>query len=385
MAGPGGEAPWLICMTLLILIAFAFGTFIGSFLNVCVHRMPRNESIVLPPSRCYACGTQLTWYDNLPVLGWLLVWGRCRWCGTAFSPRYLIAELVVGGLTALVTWWVVTHPTPWTQVHDVAALVGALAAGLALVWMLYVAAMIDLEHTIIPDELTKSFQLVAPFLAVASATGIRIEEPFPAQWLMQMDVFGGATPQPGRMLAWMGGITGVVILLLLVSVPLARVIYSRFTQEAPWTEDDHRGFRLGVWWFSACTAVQLAVLAGLLVIQPGTWWVLAAVLLAQGILGSIVGWGSLYTVGFLGTVAFRRNAMGFGDVKFLAPIGAFLGPLGIIYAFFAAAIVGAAIGIPLRLMKNQREIPFGPYLAIGALLVVVWGGDLHRRLLTGIW
>jgi prepilin signal peptidase PulO-like enzyme (type II secretory pathway) len=387
---------------LIVCIAFIFGTFIGSFLNVCVHRLPRNESIVTPPSRCYACGTHLTWYDNLPVLGWLLVWGRCRWCGTAFSPRYLFAELGVGALTAATTWWVLlgasARPddfagqvvplmtslgvlqahTPWA-IFGWGAVAAQLAALLVLVWTLYVSSLIDLDHLLIPDEITKSLQVVAPFLAVAAATGWAIEEPLPYGWLVH-GIFDVKSYDPQQLLLWMGAISGGVVVLLLASVPLARWIYSSFTSEAPWSEEDHRGFRIGVWWFCACTAIHMLALTALLLLQPGTWWMLAAVPLAQAILGSLAGWCSLYVVGFLGTIAFRRNAMGFGDVKFLAPIGAFLGPLGVVYAFFAAAIVGTCVGVPQRLLKSMREVPFGPYLAVGALIVLVAGGRFHHWL-----
>ena len=94
----------------------------------------------------------------------------------------------------------------------------------------------------------------------------------------------------------------------------------------------------------------------------------------------MAGWLSLYLVGLLGTLAFKRNAMGFGDVKFLAPIGAFLGPIGVVYAFFAAALVGTIISVPMRLLKESREIPFGPYLAIGSLMVLYGGPRLHHWL-----
>ena len=87
---------------------------------------------------------------------------------------------------------------------------------------------------------------------------------------------------------------------------------------------------------------------------------------------------SLYLVGLLGTIAFRRNAMGFGDVKFLAPIGAFLGPVGVVYAFLAAAVIGTAVGLPLRLLRERREIPFGPYLALGALAMLFAGPAVHH-------
>jgi leader peptidase (prepilin peptidase) / N-methyltransferase len=278
-----------------------------------------------------------------------------------------------------------TQPNPWAGALPGPVVLGlALMPMLVLAWFVYVASVIDLDHQIIPDELTKPMQLLAPFLVMGIGCNVAIEEPLPQQWLLRVDVFGVMTPTPLHLLAWMGGIGVGIIALLLLSVPLARWVYSRFTAQAPWSDDDHRGFRTGIWWFCACTVIQLVALAALLVFTPGGWWGLASLILAQAILGSLAGWCSLYLIGLLGTMAFRRNAMGFGDVKFLAPIGAFLGPLGVVYAFFAAAIIGTCIGVPLRILKSTRETPFGPYLAAGAIAVLVAGGWFHARLLNGI-
>ncbi len=117
-------------------------------------------------------------------------------------------------------------------------------------------------------------------------------------------------------------------------------------------------------------------------LRPSDWWAPLAVQGALAVLGLIAGWMSLYLVGLIGTVVFARNAMGFGDVKFLAPIGAFLGPVGVLYAFFVAAILGTVLGLPMRLLASKREIPFGPYLALGAVVVMFFGTDLHRLLFT---
>ena len=418
-------------MLTLIAVTFLFGTFIGSFLNVCVHRLPRNESVVQPPSRCYSCGTHLPWHDNLPIIGWLLLRGRCRACGTRFSARYLFAEVAVGVLTAATAWWLYSTGTPWVQqMPEMVAFGCAFAALLVLVWNLYVSSLIDLDHYIIPDELTKSFQLIAPFLAVLAGTGLGIETPLPVLWLVSVDAFGATTPTPMNLLMWMGIIGGAVMALLALSIPVARIIYSTLTKEAPWTEEDHRGFRIGVWWFIACTTVHLSVLAGLLCVQPGGWWLLASLLLAQAILGSLVGWFSLYVIGFLGTLVLQKNAMGFGDVKFLAPIGAFLGPVGTCFSFFGAALIGTIVGIPyivrkycatfrwfyargekrssfagkmLRFtekigrlirriaylgpicstLRRRPKVPFGPYLAAGAILALSGGGWFYRRFFEG--
>ena len=97
-----------------------------------------------------------------------------------------------------------------------------------------------------------------------------------------------------------------------------------------------------------------------------------------------MGWTSLYVVGLLGTMAFRRNAMGFGDVKFLAPLGAVIGPTGVLYTFFLASVIGALVGLPQRLLKRGREIPFGPFLAVGAVLAAILGHRIHALVFGGL-
>ena len=358
-------------------LGFAFGAFIGSFLNVCIHRLTRNESVVHPPSRCYGCGTLVQWYDNVPLLSWLLLCGRCRWCGAPFSIRYWLLELGTGLVTGALAWAVFgSHhlgQSVWLgfapSVTGQAVVLGLTLAGLlVLAWFLIVAAVIDAEHTIIPDELTKPLQLLAPFLAAAAGVVLDLGW-HPIAWLTQPDPLGGF--RSGLLALALPALFGLPL-----SLPVARWIYSRYTANAPWSADDHRGFAVGVWWFAGCTAFQLAVAVALLT-MGGPWTGAAGALLGAAILGSLAGWWSLYLVGLLGTMAFKRNAMGFGDVKFLAPIGAFLGPLGVVYAFFAAAVVGAIIGLPLRLL-GRRELPFGPYLVLGTLVVLAAGPQLAR-------
>lgn len=372
------------------LIGFVFGAFVGSFLNVCVHRLPRNESVVHPPSRCYSCGTHVQWYDNLPVVSWLLLWGRCRWCGAAFSPRYLLLELLVAGITAAVVGWAFvgqSAPAPWLLAAGLSEPLARALAGaavLALVYFLLVAALIDLDHMIIPDELTKSFQLAAPFLAVLAGTNLMHPDVLnPDAWLWRRDVYGERTADLTRFALVVGGAVAGSIAVLLATLPLARWIYGRLLPEAQrWGAADHQGFRWGVLVFCAALGLAGAALAAVVVLRPEGWWEPLASQGALALLGSLAGWMSLYLVGLVGTVVFGRNAMGFGDVKFLAPIGAFLGPVGVLYAFFFAAILGTALGLPMRLLASRREIPFGPYLALGAVVVMFAGAELHHLLFS---
>ena len=134
-------------------VAGAFGATIGSFLNVVAYRLPRRESLVSPGSRCPGCETAIKPYDNVPVLGWLWLRGRCRSCRIAISPRYPIVEALTAALAAAV---VLTK-------HSAAGVV----LGLVLVAVLVPVALIDFEHRIIPNKITLPAAIAAVAIGVA--------------------------------------------------------------------------------------------------------------------------------------------------------------------------------------------------------------------------
>ena len=126
---------------------FAFGCIVGSFLNVCIHRMPIGQSVASPPSHCPHCKYSIPWYLNVPILTWLWLRGRCANCQAPIAPRYLLVELLTGVLFAA-TWLVTGDPAnPFPYLPVAAALCLLVAA-------LITATFIDLEHYIIPDEIT---------------------------------------------------------------------------------------------------------------------------------------------------------------------------------------------------------------------------------------
>jgi prepilin signal peptidase PulO-like enzyme (type II secretory pathway) len=399
-------------LIIALVVAGIFGTFVGSFLNVCIHRLPRNESIVAPGSKCYSCGTHVAWYDNIPVISYLVLWGRCRWCGATFSIRYLVIEVLVGLLCAGVVFCLRHYDLAWLspfllaielarghQPGQIYLLVMAAVAGgaiLSLVFYLVVATLTDLAYLIIPDELTKSFQVLAPFLAVLCGTNMqtfglnqqqRPDEglfnllPISFRWMVPpgtQGIHGWSLIGHELVISFFG------TLLLVLSLPLANRIYSRWVPlNQRWKEGDYRSFAVGVAWFTGSltlTTIIITLLCIFTLLNPHSpqvvWMAWLAMQLSQAAMGALTGFGSLYVVGLLGTVLFRRSAMGYGDVKFLAPIGCFLGPLGVVMAFFLAALFGSLVGLPMRLMRAQRELPFGPYLAMGALTVLVCGPRL---------
>lgn len=121
-------------------VAFVLGAVFGSFANVLIYRIPRGESVVLPGSRCPACGKSLPWWENVPLLSFLLLRGRCSGCGASIPARYPAVELLVG---ALATYAVVAHGLSWEALST--AVLG---------FLLVVASCIDLEHRIVPDRIT---------------------------------------------------------------------------------------------------------------------------------------------------------------------------------------------------------------------------------------
>jgi leader peptidase (prepilin peptidase)/N-methyltransferase len=135
-------------MVFAVVLAGVLGLAVGSFLNVVAWRLPRRESLVSPGSRCPSCGTPIAPADNVPVVSWLVLRGRCRACGARISLRYPLVELVTAGLYAAVV------AAEWGDAARV-------ALGIALVTVLVPVTLIDLEHRIIPNRLTGPFALLA--------------------------------------------------------------------------------------------------------------------------------------------------------------------------------------------------------------------------------
>src|ERR1700712_4559291 len=129
-------------------VAAIFGAIVGSFLNVVAYRLPRGESLLHPPSACPSCGTPIKPYDNVPVLGWLWLRGRCRDCKAPISPRYPVVEALTAPLYAAVVI------AKWADKADI-------ALGVALVTLLVPMTIIDLEHRLIPNKLTLPFAILA--------------------------------------------------------------------------------------------------------------------------------------------------------------------------------------------------------------------------------
>jgi leader peptidase (prepilin peptidase)/N-methyltransferase len=241
-----GVDPLIVGGALLVGLAF------GSFLNVCIVRLPHDGSLLRPPSSCPHCRARIAWRDNIPVVSWLLLRGRCRHCGGPISAQYPLIELLVGVLWAgaAFAWGLTLHALA-------GAVLGTILLGIAVT---------DARHMLIPDEFT-----------------------------------------------WGGLVLGLA-------------------------------FALGG----------------------------GGPALVQALLGAAAGFALLYAIAVIGEWVFKEEAMGGGDIKMMAMIGAFVGWQGVLLTVFLGALLGTLIFVPLTLRK-KRLVPFGVFLAVGAAAAFVAG------------
>ncbi|MBI5779707.1 MAG: prepilin peptidase [Planctomycetes bacterium] len=255
-------------------VIFLFGIIIGSFLNVCIFRLPREGmSILKPGSFCPACKIPIRWYQNVPLFSFIILGGKCAQCSARIPLRYPLVEFLTGALFVLSAYW---YLAPFDSPADGERIV-RFAVTIYLASILVVATFIDIDFRIIPDELTVSG----------------------------------------------------IILALLVSA-LFPLLHKPVFQALP-------SFANGLF---------------------------------SSLAGIIVGGGVVYLVGVFGKLVFRKDAMGFGDVKLMAFLGGFLGWESTLYIFIVACFIGSIIGITLYFITKDHYIAFGPYIALAALVVM---------------
>lgn len=344
--------------TLFALVAFLLGAAIGSFLNVGIYRLPREISIKEPRrSFCPICKTQIPWHQNIPIVSWLFLRGRCANCGARIAFRYFGVELLTA-LLFLAVWQVF----PWK----------IAVAYWVFVSILLIATFVDLEHFIIPDQITIGGTIagiVASFLvpelmsadsrlaglirsALAAACGyvilwivleggkiafgrkrVKLDAPTPFKWTRHGDDADFVVGEERSL--WSEYFAREKDRLLL-RCDEARIDNRVFGNEL--LEFHYNRVRVGSDEFVLDTVDQISGIARELVIP--------------------------------------REAMGRGDLKFLATIGAFLGWRGVLFSIFAGSVFGSVVGLATLLIGKRvwsAKLPFGPYLALGALIWMFFG------------
>jgi len=250
------------------------GLIVGSFLNVCIYRIPRGKSLISPRSFCPGCNTPIGWYANIPVLSYLLLLGRCRACRAKIPARYPLVELLTGYVFSHLYYVFIQcrHESPCV-----------FLCYLALCCALIVSAFVDLELLIIPNEIT------------------------------------------------------------FVGIPVALVL-SVICPGLHDAQDTLRNFSLtGVHRLDTLIASALGVLAG---------------------------GGLIFLCSIIGKWAFKKDAMGFGDVKLMGMIGGITGWKLAVTIFFVAPFFGLLMAVPVLIFKKSHLIPYGPFLALATLVCI---------------
>jgi leader peptidase (prepilin peptidase)/N-methyltransferase len=348
---------------ILAIFAFVFGAIVGSFLNACIHRLPRGISINHPRrSFCPHCQATIPWYYNLPIVSWLWLRGRCAKCGAPISPRYLLVELLTGAVF-LGLWLKFGLPLA--------------PAYLLFAALLIAATFIDFEHYIIPDEITLG----------GTVAGVGLSAALPG-------LMGVAVHWQAALLSLGAAALGAGVLWLVVEGGKLAFGRKRLVPEHPEPfhfEFDPENPRLviggEIWaWqdvFSResdalVVECERATLNGAAV-RDAKIRIHYDRVVADKRETPLEEVREL--VGVLRAVVIPREAMGFGDVKFLACIGAFLGWQAVIFSIVISSVVGAFVGAGMLLVTRGKaggKIPFGPYLALGAAVWLVCGPELVR-------
>ncbi|HEV2319857.1 MAG TPA: prepilin peptidase [Verrucomicrobiae bacterium] len=352
---------WSVCF-------FVFGCIVGSFLNVCVHRMPRGLSIISPPSHCPHCKYSIPWYLNLPLVTWLSLRGRCKNCGAPISPRYFAVELLTG--MAFLGCWLkfgsLAHPLPSVPL---ALVYGIFLSGLIA------ASFIDFEHFIIPDEIT------------LGGIGAGMIASF---FLPQLhDV---ALRRYGLLYSFIGALAGAAIVYAVlrfgkllfgrhrVKLPDdTRIVFSETALHLPDREISYDDL-----FYRKSDAVVVRARTVELVDRG---YKDVVVRLSPSVLQIGEEKMTPDNVPFMECVSAEivlpREAMGLGDVKFMGAIGAFIGWQGVIFSLMVSSMVGAAAGLMLIVLR-QRElssrIPYGPYIALAAMIWIFIGKNYFMLL-----
>jgi leader peptidase (prepilin peptidase)/N-methyltransferase len=337
-------------------VFFVFGCMVGSFLNVCIHRMPRGESIVSPPSHCPHCGYAIPWYLNIPLVTWLWLRGRCRNCGAPIAPRYFLVELLTG-LMFLSSWLAFGHRS----------------AALALVYCVFLAGLIaatfiDFEHFIIPDEITLGGVMVGVVCSF---------------FLPRLQDRANMTESVFKSLLGVGVGAGVVYLVL----RLGKWLFGRHRLPMPpgskvvFTETElHLPDRVIPYEELFYRRSDTVVLQAQTVELVDRCYREVEVRLTPERLR--IGDEEMNPVEVphmelaCEEIVLPREAMGLGDVKFMAGIGAFLGWQAVIFSLMLSSMIGSVVGVALIVLRKREwssRIPYGPYIALAAVIWIFWG------------
>ena len=322
---------------------FMLGAVVGSFLNVCIHRFPKHEKLwdqlkaILGPSHCPQCKANISVLDKLPILGWFIVGGKCRTCQYRISPRYPFIELLNGLLWVLVYWFELPNgfATTWQEGSLMTWHPGSAAGSYLGPHLVDHAGAWSVTSWM---HMRYFFHMVL-IQALVVATFIDFD--------LQIIPDGSTVP--------------AMIFAVIASTAIGQL----FLVPVWFDEPSHRSLLPESLHF-----LFVGVPDQFIELHPHLHGFLVS------IVGLLVGGGSIWAVRIIGFYVLKQEAMGFGDVILMACIGAFLGWQPVIVVFFLAAMCAMVSVIFSSIFSRQREIPYGPYISLGALLLLLFWKEI---------
>ncbi len=335
------------------LVFFAFGSIVGSFLNVCIYRMPLDLSVVNPPSHCPKCKYSIPFYLNVPLVTWLSLRGKCKNCSLPISPRYFIVELFTG-LMFLACWLAFGEHTPWHALVYCLVMAGLITA-----------TFIDFEHFIIPDEITLGGAVAGFIISMIVPT----LHPAAHTW------------SEGAVMSLVGIAAGAGIVYAVLRVgkllfgrerikfpPNSKIVFGETAlhlpdKDIPYEEIFYRQTDTIVLNARTVELVDRGYRDVKVKVSPEAVQIGEEKTTPEAV---------PHMEAECNEVVLPREAMGLGDVKFMAAIGAFLGWKGAVFSLLASSVIGAAVGIVLICLQRREwssRMPYGPYIALAA---VIW-------------
>ena len=376
----------------LIVFLFMLGASIGSFLNVVIYRTPRGESIVFPGSHCPSCGRAIRWFDNIPILSWLFLRGRCRFCKVFISPQYILIEtvtaLLIVGLYACYYLW------------DLRGGMGGFFSS----WPIFTAHAVLLCGMLGCSVIDiRSYHLPLGICWFVSGVGLVAATVRSAPNLIPLIPHVSPTIAASSLGAAVGLIVAIVLLQRGLIQP--SFIDADFHPEIDESDDGEKprsesGYQVAA--TSECgVRPRREVLRELLFLSPAIGGAVVGYLLVGHVEAVRLAWDGLYALGgggvgkhldgffgslfgyligglwiwgmrILGTLMFGKEAMGLGDVHLLAAVGAVTGWMIPSMAFFLAPIFGLIWALYLLIRKGQRELPYGPWLSVGTVAAMIF-------------
>jgi len=383
-----------------LIFIFAFGACIGSFLNVVIYRLPRDKSLVSPPSACPACNTPIRFYNNIPLFSWLILRGKCPDCKAPISVRYFLVELVTAILFGGFYLWVFLYGG-----RNIGAAGSATQAffhfggwlfflvNITLIAAFLAASAIDLELWIIPLEICWFVTIVG---LIGSATAGFV-------WnhvdIAAFDIFPIAAKSPKFAAVTAGATIGLILSLIGLFTGLIKPSYEmakdeegdceeavRSEKREPEFNDRKEILKEIVFLLPVIIGAFIALKITQMPALQDKWGSFVKIPVVSGLLGSLGGYlagcAVVWATRIFGTLAFNKEAMGLGDVHLMGAAGAVIGAKWVVLAFFIAPFLGILWALYQAIFKKMRQIPYGPFLSLAVFAVIIFHDWIQHVLST---